>query len=308
MTIRISDKTIEIIKTIIPFLVSSIDESRLRFGERFDQIADELCCDLFAIYDNNEEKYKMAVDGYVRFCIDHLRLQKKLEKEGHYLNDDFDKINEEVYSNDEAMNGYYLNGLYLSTIFWPNHLQMFLFFIDKFSKDIIKDGNCCEIGVGHGLLISTLLKNRVDVKVLGIDVSKPALDFTEKLLIKRSNKNLKFKLELCDIRKGLNVEDATFDSVIFAEVLEHLDNPQNAIREVARILKPCGTVYITAAIFAANVDHLYLFKSVDEVVALIEDVGLCIKEQLVLPVRNTDSGKLSGVPVNYACYAEKRVG
>ena len=43
----------------------------------------------------------------------------------------------------------------------------------------------------------------------------------------------------------LPIKDGYFDTVLLFEVLEHLDNPQNAIKEINRILKPGGTLLFT---------------------------------------------------------------
>lgn len=299
------NKTIDIIKMSLPFLENSIKESRVDFGDNFERIGQDLCSCLFSLYDKDELRYTQAVKGYVKFCIEHLLLQKELEKSGHYKHDDFDRANSEVYGNPEVMEGYYLSGLYLSTIFWPNHLKMFLFFLDKFTKNITIGGKCCEIGVGHGLLISSLLKEREDLSALGLDISMSALNFTERLMLERGINKHNYELKKRDIRSGVPCADSTFDAVISAEVLEHLDNPCSLLMEIARILKQGGQAYITTAIFAASIDHIYLFESADDAKRMILDSGLIIKEELSLPVYSNGRAREKRAPVNFACITEK---
>jgi SAM-dependent methyltransferase len=45
-----------------------------------------------------------------------------------------------------------------------------------------------------------------------------------------------------DLNKALPFANASFDSVIFTDVLEHLAEPLSAIREIARVLRPGGTL------------------------------------------------------------------
>jgi SAM-dependent methyltransferase len=45
-------------------------------------------------------------------------------------------------------------------------------------------------------------------------------------------------IERCDFK------DATFDVVILSAVLEHLYNPDETVREIARVLRPGGAVFI----------------------------------------------------------------
>lgn len=52
---------------------------------------------------------------------------------------------------------------------------------------------------------------------------------------------------VCDIT-SIPEPDASFDAVMCVEVLEHLPDPIRALRELARLLKPGGTLIITAPV------------------------------------------------------------
>jgi ubiquinone/menaquinone biosynthesis C-methylase UbiE len=59
-----------------------------------------------------------------------------------------------------------------------------------------------------------------------------------------------FKLAGTEIKRGnlderLPYADESFDYVVCVEGLEHIENPANAIREFARILKPDGTLVVS---------------------------------------------------------------
>lgn len=49
----------------------------------------------------------------------------------------------------------------------------------------------------------------------------------------------------CDITKSIPVNDNLYDIVICNEVLEHINEPNYALKEIYRILKPDGKLYIT---------------------------------------------------------------
>jgi SAM-dependent methyltransferase len=50
---------------------------------------------------------------------------------------------------------------------------------------------------------------------------------------------------ICDAAT-IPVDDATFDLVLCTEVLEHVPDPAAVVREICRVLKPGGTVLLTA--------------------------------------------------------------
>jgi SAM-dependent methyltransferase len=55
--------------------------------------------------------------------------------------------------------------------------------------------------------------------------------------------------------RGMPFGDATFDCVLCIEVLEHSEDPQLLISEIARVIKPAGTVLLTVP-WSARLHHL----------------------------------------------------
>lgn len=92
-------------------------------------------------------------------------------------------------------------------------------------------GKLLDVPAGHGALA-------VRMRDLGYEVS--ACDLYPEI----------FEASGIEIRRGdlnarLPYEDGMFDQVVCVEGLEHIDNPQNAIREFARLLKPGGTLIVS---------------------------------------------------------------
>jgi SAM-dependent methyltransferase len=56
---------------------------------------------------------------------------------------------------------------------------------------------------------------------------------------------------VCDIA-AMPVEDDRYDLVLCSQTLEHVMNPVAVLREFARVLKPGGTVWLTAPLFYAE--------------------------------------------------------
>ena len=49
------------------------------------------------------------------------------------------------------------------------------------------------------------------------------------------------------------IADNTFDAVLCTEVLEHLERPRESVKEIYRVLKPCGKLFLTVPM--AHAEH-----------------------------------------------------
>jgi ubiquinone/menaquinone biosynthesis C-methylase UbiE len=107
-----------------------------------------------------------------------------------------------------------------------------------------------DIGTGNGFLPQATRAKLPSVHVTGTDFAENALEHAQGLDEKVHN----------DIdRDGLPFADASFDFVSCLEVLEHLVFPDNALKEISRVLKPQGKLALTVP----NIQHVeYLFQLV----------------------------------------------
>ena len=65
-----------------------------------------------------------------------------------------------------------------------------------------------------------------------------------------------------------------YDFIVLGEVLEHLDEPKQILIKLSKLLKPGGLLWITTPTNSPALDHVYLFKTKEEVLTLIIDSGL----------------------------------
>jgi ubiquinone/menaquinone biosynthesis C-methylase UbiE len=61
---------------------------------------------------------------------------------------------------------------------------------------------------------------------------------------------------VCDLAQ-IPVEDARFDHVVLTQVLEHIPEPARVLAELHRVLKPGGTLWLTAPFFYAEHERPY---------------------------------------------------
>ena len=96
------------------------------------------------------------------------------------------------------------------------------------------EGKCLEVGAGTGEISKYLSQKH---SVIATDI---APGMTEEI------KKHGIEAYVCDAEK-LPFKDSAFNSVIAAEVIFYLDNPDNFLSEAYRVLKPEGRLLISCA-------------------------------------------------------------
>lgn len=106
--------------------------------------------------------------------------------------------------------------------------------IDKLGYEFRGDERVLDAGCGDGY-VAGLLRERVR-EVVGVDVEPSELW--------QDDPGLTFSVASAE---ALPFEDASFDVVYSKDSLHHMDAPQRAIAEYARVLEPGGTALIVEA-------------------------------------------------------------
>jgi SAM-dependent methyltransferase len=93
-----------------------------------------------------------------------------------------------------------------------------------------------DVGCGAGSVAKAVKRERPDLDVFACDISQSALD-----LALAAPGGVAFQLATAE---RLPFADGEFDFVWIFDVLEHVDDPERVLREVARVLKPRGGFHI----------------------------------------------------------------
>jgi ubiquinone/menaquinone biosynthesis C-methylase UbiE len=101
-----------------------------------------------------------------------------------------------------------------------------------------------DVGTGTGILIPYL------IRAVGPEGKVTAVDYSEKMVQVCKTKHLHFKNVTVQLK---NVEEdsfppESFDAVVCFGVFPHLDNKQQALRNMNCALKPCGKLVIAHAL------------------------------------------------------------
>ena len=90
--------------------------------------------------------------------------------------------------------------------------------------------------------------------------------------------------------------------------MEHLEDPLEVLNKLYRILTDDGKIFITVAVWAAHIDHIYLYKSANDVRDHLHQANFCIENELVQAVFEKDetNPEKEKIPVNYAAILKKK--
>ena len=94
-----------------------------------------------------------------------------------------------------------------------------------------------DCGCGSGTITIGLAEAVSPGRVVGIDLYEPRLEQARALAAERDADNLSFQVASV---YELPFEDDTFDAAFENSMLEHVDDPEKAAREIHRIIRPGG--------------------------------------------------------------------
>ena len=106
-------------------------------------------------------------------------------------------------------------------------------------------GDVLDLGCSQG--IATVLCARRGLRTVGVDIDEESIQAARADLSQKPD----HVRELASFEVGdgsaLRFDDDSFDTVLLGAVLEHVEEPEALLAEVARVVRPQGTVALTAA-------------------------------------------------------------
>lgn len=261
-----------ILREEAPYLAGVIDK---QFGEFGSEWLSEFEADLATFFSGDMEKLRLATQGYIKFALDGMLLQKRFDKTGRYEPKTYDQAAAEVYQNEQYMHTLYLPGIYLSHFLWRHHFIQHLYFLDQFVPKVKVHGGTTyyDVGVGTGFYLREMLRRIPGLRGHGFDLSPSSLSYTDRMVTAFGLRD-RCTLNLQNILTDPPSPPASFLTNV--EVLEHLEDPLAFLKGLNKLLAPGGLGMITAAVTAPNADHIYLYNSVDELVTQAREAGFIV--------------------------------
>lgn len=104
----------------------------------------------------------------------------------------------------------------------------------------LNDGDkILDLGCGDGFYLYLLSNLSIRLKLTGLDY--------DEIVLRNAKKNLRTKKVKLVLRSAIKTpfKDDLFDKAIMTEVLEHIEEDKEALREVYRIIRPGGLLVLT---------------------------------------------------------------
>jgi SAM-dependent methyltransferase len=280
-----------------------VEEARTAVPGRFDAIAEMFLGWLAKA--RGEGGIPLAVDAFVQFTTDVNLAQARYEAAGHYQNNSFAEVYASHYSQDEVMSGY-LWGIYLTNFLWAHHTEISVFYRDYFLTKLSPSSRLVEIAPGHGGWGVWALTVLPEARLQGFDVSRSSIEIATSVSQSAGCGDRAVYVQ----RDALSLQQMASqcaDGVICSFLVEHLEKPEQLFAVVHHLLKPGSLGFVTGALTAAQVDHIYEFRYESELLRLCEAHGLRVLSTLsVGPRRRLPNARF--LPRSMALIVQKRIG
>ena len=137
---------------------------------------------------------------------------------------------------------------------------------------INKDSNVLEIGCTNGFT-SLEINKLIKCNVIGIDINMNSIDNANERIIKNKLDPNKIKFEHGNV-ENMKYKDETFDLIVCGNALSFVENQNEAISEIIRVLKPNGMIALVPIWYTQTPD----FNIVDNVNKILGFKIKCTRE------------------------------
>lgn len=269
---------------IVP-LISMISEKNIFQAKSLNGLLDKLSQEektgltaLLNFYIEHGDTMEYLAECYLNFIQDIMEEQLYFIKNQHYRYFSSKEVNFFFYQNPSYME-YYMKGLAISAYLLEAHRKCREWFCKKIIG--LSGGQWLDVGVGHGEYFQLAVCHTGYKHYLGIDISPTCVQMCKEMIEQRipeGSKNI-------DIREQdfFQYDGPVCDAVVLGEILEHIESPQTFLEKVYDITHEESFIYITTVVNCPQKDHIYLFRNIEEIEKMYQEIGFEICDKLVCP-------------------------
>lgn len=259
--------------------------------------------------DSQSIPFEYAVNAYLKMCSDMLRCQVSFMRLGKYPVEISRETFDNVYNNPQEMKSYMI-GLAISQFLWSSHYEMFSCLklaLQSYAKDT---KSYLEIGPGHGLFLSEAVSTLQNCNsYIAVDISSTSIEITKSIMAELHANDID-QLSITYYNGDmLSLSlDHKYDFITMGEVIEHVSFPDKLLVQFNNLLTENGRGFISTCVNCPAIDHIYHFKSVDEIRIMFRDCGLKILDERVCPVESLPMEEIvkRKITINYCAIVCRR--
>jgi 2-polyprenyl-3-methyl-5-hydroxy-6-metoxy-1,4-benzoquinol methylase len=290
---------LELIHKKSPLQKKKIEKHLSKRNQKYFQEAEKFSIDYAGYLESQNIPLDYAIDAYIKLCSNMMKCQIEFMKTGRYPVDSSLDAFGNVYNCESEMKPYML-GLAISQFLWETHYEMYSFFKDYIAKNYAQIHSYLEVGPGHGLFLNKAMEYlNKKAKITVVDISPIAINITKSIINYFDPQNTNIKYYDVDMLK-LDLNEK-YDFITMGEVLEHVNYPEELLIKLRNLLVPNGRAFVSTNVNSPAIDHVYHFKSVDEIRDMFHLYGLEVVKELVLPVEDLPMDEImeKKITINY---------
>lgn len=257
---------------------------------------------------------RLTGDDLPRFCSDYrwmcgnmFQEEVFFRKNKHYRLSSQKEAFETIYNNPEYMSRY-ISGLLMSQLFWSNQTAVIDYFDGVFLRKIKQGARYLEIGPGHGLFLSLADQSKKLSHIEAWDISQSSLASTRHAL-NALGASAEIELKAADVTAPHSTE-TRYDAVVISEVLEHLDQPDAALKSLFAVMENEGLIFINIPVNSPAPDHIHLWRTPKSFIEFVGECGLDVLENRMFPATGytLEQARKREITINVCVIARKHGG
>lgn len=283
-----------------PFQKKKLNQYLSKMDDQFIVRAEAFAIDYGQYLTSQGFSFDYAIDAYLDMCRSMFKCQVEFMKTGTYRTDDHSQAFTEIYSNPNVMTSYMI-ALALSQFLWSTHYKIYLDFERSIVTNARTINSYLEIGPGHGLYLRKAIQHlNPEAIIYAVDISPVSIEITKSIISYFYPKTSNVSFWTGDMLAFESPE--RYDFITMGEVLEHVNEPHLLLDRLETLLSDSGRAFITTSINSPAVDHVFHFKSVEEVRNMISSSGLKVIREQVLPVEDLPMAEIVSrrITINYS--------